>query len=115
MYRLVITDAAVSDIVQGKSWYDEKQENLGDRFVDKIFQPIRKIHRHPNVYPSKYKHTREMYVRKFPYVIIYSIEEDVIFILRVFACKQNPVKKYKTSDNYPSQMNEPKVHYGKKK
>ena len=94
MYRLVITDKAVSDIIHGKSWYDEKQENLGDRFADVIFKSINEIKRHPNAYQNKYKFTREMYVRKFPYVIIYSREEGVIFILRVFACKQDDKRKY---------------------
>ena len=95
MHHLVITDTAVSDIIQGKSWYDEKQKNLGDKFADLIFKSINDIKRHPNAFPNKYKYTREMFVRKFPYVIIYSIEEEVIFILRVFACKQDSKKKYR--------------------
>jgi|ERR1051325_1496973 plasmid stabilization system protein ParE len=114
MYRLVITDVAISDIIQGKSWYNDKQKNLGDRFADAIFKSISDIKRNPNAYPNKYKYTREKYVRKFPYVIIYSIEEGVIFILRIFACKQNPAKKYKREDESPSLLNEPLIPYGRK-
>jgi len=96
MYRLVLTNNAVGDITQGKLWYEDKQTNLGGRFANVIFNSINEIQRHPNPFPNKYKFIREMYVRKFPYVIIYSIEEDIIFILRVFACKQDQKKKYKS-------------------
>jgi toxin ParE1/3/4 len=114
-YRLVITNAAVSDISQAKSWYDDKQAGLGGKFAHRIFQSIDIIQRHPNAYPNKYKHTREIYVRKFPYVIIYSIEAEVIFILRVFACKQDSKKKYRDTPDSPSMLNEPLEAYGKKK
>ncbi|MBI4931539.1 MAG: type II toxin-antitoxin system RelE/ParE family toxin [Bacteroidetes bacterium] len=95
MYRLIITDKAVSDIVHAKEWYNKQQENLGGRFANVIFDSIDNIKRHPLAYPNKYRFTREMYVQKFPYVIIFSMEENVIFILRVFACKQDYKKKYK--------------------
>jgi hypothetical protein len=36
-----------------------------------------------------------MVVKKYPYIIIDSIEEEIIFILRVFPCRTNPKKKYK--------------------
>jgi len=94
-YRLVLTDKSVSDIRKVKAWYEKQQKGLGKKFADTIFKNVEEIKSAPLAYPNKYKYTREKYVRKFPYLVIYSIEEDVIFILRVFACKMNPGEKYK--------------------
>ncbi|MEI6021279.1 MAG: type II toxin-antitoxin system RelE/ParE family toxin [Bacteroidota bacterium] len=95
MKQVVITDIAIKDIEQAKTWYNKQQPQLGNTFVDYIFESIEQIHKHPLSFPNKHAFTREMAVKKFPYLIIFSIEEDILFILRVFPCRTNPKKKYK--------------------
>ena len=95
MHRLLITKPAINDIKEAKNWYNKKLENLGNKFVDHVFKCFEEIQTHPFAYPNKHKHTREMYVKKFPYMIIFSLEENILFILRVFPCKTDPRKKYK--------------------
>lgn len=95
MLQLVITNRAIADIEKAKKWYDEQQEDLGNKFADYVFKCVDGIKTNPLFYPNKYKYVREMYIKKYPYLIIYSVEEKIIFILRVFPCKTNPKKKYK--------------------
>lgn len=94
MKQLIVTNKAIKDIEIAKKWYDEQQEYLGSKFADCIFKSFNEIQQQSLSFPNKYKYTREMYIKKFPYTIIYSIEENIIFILRVFHCKINPNKKY---------------------
>lgn len=94
-HRLVFTDKAVGDIKKAKAWYEKQQKGLGQKFTNTIFKDAEQILSAPLAFPNKHKYTREKVVKKFPYLIIYSVEENVIFILRVFACKRNPKKKYK--------------------
>jgi toxin ParE1/3/4 len=94
-HRLIFTDKSVNDIIQAKTWYEKQQKGLGEKFADTVFKCSREIQLAPLGYPNKYKYTREKYIKKFPYLIIYSVEEDVIFILRVFSCKKDSKKKYK--------------------
>ncbi len=98
-YTVVLTDKAISDITEAKKWYANQQENLGKRFADAVLDCIDAISKYPNAYPNKYKYTREAVVQKFPYVVVYSIEESIIFILRVFATKQNPAKKHASKND----------------
>ncbi len=95
MKHVVITNRATNDIEKAKKWYEEQQDNLGIKFADYVFKCIDGIKERPLAYPNKYKYVREMYKKKYPYLIIYSIEEKIIFILRVFPCKTSPKKKYK--------------------
>ena len=95
-HQLIFTDKAIGDITKAKSWYNKQQEGLGKKFADTVFKSAEEIQSAPLGYPNKYKYTREKYIKKFPYLIIYSVEENIIFILRVFACKKNPKKKYKS-------------------
>jgi plasmid stabilization system protein ParE len=94
MNRLIITNSATGDMNKAKRWYNKQQSGLGFKFVDYIFDCFEQIRKHPLGYASKYAYTREMVVKKYPYLIIYSIEENVLFILRVFPCRTNPKKKY---------------------
>lgn len=94
-YQLVLTNRSLADIEKAKDWYDKQQKGLGNKFADATFKSIESVQSNPLGYEIKHRFTREKLVNKFPYLIIYSIEENVIFILRVFNCKQNPKKKSK--------------------
>ena len=93
--QIILTDRAIDDINIAKKWYNEQQINLGFKFAEYIFKCLESISSNPGGFPSKYKYTREMVIRKYPYIIIYSIEEDKIFILRVFPGKKSPNTKYR--------------------
>jgi len=95
--RLIITNSATNDINKAKRWYNKQQPGLGFKFVDYIFDCFEHIRKHPLGYANKYEYTREMVVKKYPYLNIYSLEEDVLFILRVFPCRTNPKKKYRNA------------------
>ena len=95
MYRIIFTDYAIEDLKIVKEWYENRQKGLGNQFADYVFKSIGAIKKHPSAFPSKHKNTREMYIGKYPYMIIYSIEEKIIFLLRIFPCKNSPKKKYR--------------------
>ena len=94
MTQLIFTHRAITDIAKAKKWYNTQQISLGLKFTVYIFKCAEEIHNNPLFYPNKYKETREYVVKKYPYVIIYSIEENYLFILRIFPCKTNPKSKY---------------------
>lgn len=114
-YKLVLTDRAVIDIHQGRDWYDSKSNGLGARFSDQIFNSIDIIQNNPFSFPCKYRFTREKVVKIFPYVIVYSVEGKVIFILRIFPCKQDPLSKYSHPTDPSTALHEPEVPYKRKK
>ena len=94
-YQLVLTNRSLSDIEKARAWYNKQQTGLGTKFSDAVFKGIEVVHNNPEGNEVKYRFTREKLIKKFPYLIIYSVEENIIFILRVFHCKQSPKKKHR--------------------
>lgn len=67
MKQLIITDSAISDIVKAKKWYSSQQLNLGITFADYVFKCCDDILKQPLAFPSKFKNTREYFIKKYPY------------------------------------------------
>ncbi len=90
MAEIVLLKKAAEDIQKSRDWYDEKEENLGRMFVEKVDECISRISEKPIAYPVKYRTLRAGLVATFPYSVFYSIEENDV--IRVYAClhhKQN--------------------------
>jgi plasmid stabilization system protein ParE len=92
--QTILTDRAILDIQKAKNWYEKQQKHLGKKFVEDVFKNIELLQEQPFAFPNKYKFVREIQLKKYPYLVIYSVEENIIFILRIFPTKTNPKKKY---------------------
>lgn len=90
MAEIVLLKKAVKDIQESRDWYDEKEDNLGRLFVEKVQECITRIAENPKAYPQKYKSLRAGIVPTFPHAVFYKIEKNNV--IRVYACvhhKQN--------------------------
>jgi hypothetical protein len=63
--------------------------------MDEVNTAADEISKTPRGFASQYKTSRERKTKHFPYKLIYTIEDGVIYIHAVFACKDNPKNKYK--------------------
>jgi len=95
MLPYVFTENAQADIINHATFYEEKQEGLGMRFMDEVDQAAEEISTLPTGYASYYKSTRERGTKNFPYKLIYTVEKEIIYIHAVYPTRANPKKKYK--------------------
>lgn len=95
MLPYVFTENALADIIKGFSFYEEKQNGLGIRFMDEVDQAAKEVSGLPTGYASYYKTTRERGIKSFPYKLIYTVEKQIIYIHAVYPSRANPKKKYK--------------------
>lgn len=89
-YRLVILPKAQAEMADAVDCYEPKQTKLGKRFVlcvDKLFNIFLK---NPFQFSEKTPPFREALVNKFPYLIIYQINDNEIIVYSVFHTSQNP-------------------------
>ena len=91
-YKLSIKDEAKVDISDAFYWYEEKQKGLGIRFIEILDDCFYTIENNPKLFARKYDELRQAIVRKFPYVVIYEIEDFDIIVYSVFNTSQNPEK-----------------------
>lgn len=87
--KVVISSRAKGDIQEVISWYNVKQPDLGKRFHKLIKQAISIISLNPH-FAIKYDDVRCLKVKKFPYLIHYIIDGEVVYILAVICTHRNP-------------------------
>lgn len=68
-YSLVIKPEAELDILNSVKWYEEKQAQLGLRFLEAVELKIKSIINNPLLYQVRYKNTRLALTKTFPYAI----------------------------------------------
>ncbi len=91
-YTLIVKPEAELDILKSAQWYENKQENLGSRFLDLVSDKTHLVIDNPLHYQIRYKTTRLALVDHFPYAIHFLVEEDRIIILAVLGTRENPQK-----------------------
>lgn len=92
-FRVSVSEEARNDILKASSWYESEQKGLGGRFLLIIGRQIKYLSNFPEAFPMKKDNFRELVVNEFPYVIIYTFQDNLIRIFAVFNTSRNPTKK----------------------
>ena len=66
-----------------ESYYDDVDEELGNRFREEIDTTISRIFKFPNAWQPLTKVDRRCRLNDFPYGIIYRLESNEIYVLAV--------------------------------
>lgn len=94
-YRLIVKEEAYSDIKQAYEYYESNKLGLGERFLDTLEIFVERIQKYPEHYQIKRKPYREAFIKDFPYIIIYELENDTVVIYAVFCTHKSPESKPK--------------------
>ena len=95
IYNVIIKEEARLDIVDVYNWYESKQKDLGERFINKLDEYFNRISFTPGIFPQKHKGLRQVVMMGFPFVIIFEIEDDNVVVYAVFNTYQDPGKLHK--------------------
>lgn len=93
-YSLELRAEAEQEIIDAGSYYEQQQEGLGRRFIDHVESYFVQILKSPKRYPEKNPPYREVYIQKFPFIVIYRIYQEQVIILSVFNAHRDPENKY---------------------
>ena len=92
-FSVVIEKRALKDAQKAIDYYDEQRIGLGEKFNTTLDKHISAIANNP-FYQLRYKDYRALPIKKFPYLILFYIQEDsnTVYITTVFHTKQNTDK-----------------------
>lgn len=95
-FQYVLHKSAQEDYEKSLKWYLKKSLKAAEGFVEAVDFALLKICSHPKRWRNTYKHYYELGLKKYPFVIIYSIEEEMntILVWKIYHYKRNPKKKY---------------------
>lgn len=89
-YSVAIIDAAKIDIQNAALWYNDKSAGSGKVFTRHIREKLNILRTNPYLYSIKYDDVRTVILDKFPYMIHYIIDGQMVVVLAVLHTKVNP-------------------------
>jgi toxin ParE1/3/4 len=73
-------------------WYEERVEGLGGRFRESIEYTVLAIMENTLAFPVvEGTRIRRALVEGFPYIVLFTIEEDFVLVISVFHTSRNPM------------------------
>lgn len=92
-YTVLITPTATDDISAAIEYYNALAVDLGYRFAGLVADYFNQISHLPTASPIRFKNVRGKAVKRFPYLITYTIDEATqsVHILRIFNTYQEPL------------------------
>ncbi len=93
--NLKFTFRANTDTIIAYKFYESRYKNLGERFLDELENCYKSIVLNYTTYKFVHKIYRQAVVRKFPFVVLYSVDEKEIIITAIFHTSKNPHNKFK--------------------
>ncbi len=95
-YSYILLEAAQEEYELSVKWYIIKSEQSAVKFIESIDVTLESICDYPTRWRNKYKNFFELGVKKYPFTIIYTIDNQnkLIIVHSIFQHKMNPLKKY---------------------
>ena len=81
---------ALVEFKEATLYYSEKSRLLGSAFYSEMEYAIERIVEHPLLYRVIDEDVRRCLAKRFPYAILYCIDDDYILILAVMHCSREP-------------------------
>lgn len=99
--ELIVDPEALDDIQKATDWYNEQLPGLGSRFQIQTVKQISSLKYSYSRHSIRYKKVRCMLIRKFPYLVHFSVDENrgLIEVFALFHTSRNPkiwLKRKKT-------------------
>ncbi|MGB3509573.1 MAG: type II toxin-antitoxin system RelE/ParE family toxin [Microcoleaceae cyanobacterium] len=88
--KYVFHPAALTEYSEAVEFYAERRVEIAQTFINAVENTIFKIVESPTRWPVIDEDIRRCLMRKFPYGILYTIEDNFILILAVMHCSREP-------------------------
>lgn len=91
--KLRYTERAKDDVELAFSWYERQRRGLGFEFLDCVENAVKSIIENPGMYRIHHLNFKGCVVRRFPFSVFYTVEENEIVVHSVFDNRQDPEKR----------------------
>jgi len=93
--RLRVVSAAEEELIEGAVWYDDRQDGLGEQFLDEYEDAIRRILAAPSSFARvettrSRRNLRRCLLKRFPYYVGYELLAEEIVVMAVAHTKRRP-------------------------
>ena len=90
MFDATFTQAARAELIAAQDWYEGEATGLGRRFRAEINSAIERICSNPLQFPIVFKNVRRALLRRFPYMLFFTIDRDSLLVIACFHASRDP-------------------------
>ncbi|MDZ4795466.1 MAG: type II toxin-antitoxin system RelE/ParE family toxin [Bacteroidota bacterium] len=83
-FEINVKEEAKQDIDDAIQWFASKAENLDIKFLLAVEETLFRIKHNPFAFKKVYKKIRQPAVKRFPYLILYEPEQNMVVDYSVF-------------------------------
>jgi plasmid stabilization system protein ParE len=95
-YRIAYQQRAIIEYEIATAWYKERSKQAAENFETAVNEKINLLRENPKRYKKTYREFREIQLNKYPFNIIYFVDEVkiIVIISSIYHHKRNPKKKF---------------------
>ena len=94
-FELIFSDLSEAEAKNAMDYYDQINPSLGERFLIELLDTYHKLSVAPKYYSFissiKSSKIRDVKIPSFPYVVLYEIIENTVYVISVMNSYQNPL------------------------
>ena len=90
MIRVVLSPEAEADALAAFRFYEDRREELGERFRNHLGRAFTRLQNNPEEAPVVYRNLRRKLVHRFPYMVLYQLVPGVLYVVAIMHTKQEP-------------------------
>jgi plasmid stabilization system protein ParE len=83
MMRVIFTRVARQELEDAVRFYEFEYSGLGRRFKEEVRKAALRVAEYPNAWSIERGEIRKCLLHRFPYKLLYSVEEDHILVIAV--------------------------------
>ena len=87
--NVVLLEEASQDLLDGRKYYDKRQEGLGDYFWQCLLSDLEAL----KIYSGVHIRVNDLYrmkSKRFPYAIYYEVNDNITYVIAVLPMKSKP-------------------------
>jgi plasmid stabilization system protein ParE len=88
--KIKFLDYAVKELDDTFEWYEAQQKNLGTQFLREFDTATKRICAYPTAYAVLSGNIRRSLIKRFPYGVLYAIEDQTIIIVAIAHLHRQP-------------------------
>ncbi len=88
--RILFRPEARLELLDAEAWYEGSVAGLGEDFARIVDAALSAISDRPAAFPIIYKNVRQAVLRRFPYTVLFQVEEDDIVVLACHHQRRDP-------------------------
>jgi toxin ParE1/3/4 len=88
--RYVFHPDALTEYAEAVKYYANQNREIAQAFINSIEDAVYRIRESATRYPEIDEDVRRCMTRKFPYAVLYTIEQDYLLIIAMMHCSREP-------------------------